>query len=141
MIAITPAGWYDWNSKKILTDTPDMVHLAPVLDKAREAGIGLVGMKVGRMLAGRRWGGGADGTVFDQFYDDAYLKADLTDFQRSYAYVLAHGLDVVNAEHPGLHGAEGELRRSGDFGEVLRLSDLRHPNAGDADAAFARHGV
>ena len=56
MIAITPAGWYDWNSRKILTGTEDMVHLAPVLEKAREAGIGLVGMKVGRMLAGRRWG-------------------------------------------------------------------------------------
>ena len=98
MIAITPAGWYDWNSRKILSDTPDMVHLAPVLAKAREAGIGLVGMKVGRMLAGRRWGGGADGTIFNKYYDDAYLKADLTDFQRSYAYVLAHGLDVVNAD-------------------------------------------
>ena len=98
MIAITPAGWYDWNSRKILPGSDDMVHLAPRLKRARDAGIGLVGMKVGRALAGRRWGGGADGTIFDEFYDEAYLKADLSDFQRSYAYVLAHGLDVVNAD-------------------------------------------
>ncbi len=98
MIAITPAGWYDWNSRKILAGTEDMVHLAPVLKRARDAGIGLVGMKVGRALAGRRWGGGADGKIFDGYYDESYLKADLSDFQRSYAYVLAHGLDVVNAD-------------------------------------------
>ena len=98
MIAITPAGWYDWNSRKILPGSDDMVHLAPRLKRARDAGIGLVGMKVGRALAGRRWGGGADGKVFDDYYDEAYLKADLSDFQRSYAYVLAHGLDVVNAD-------------------------------------------
>ena len=98
MIAITPAGWYDWNSRKILSGTEDMVHLAPLLAQARHAGIGLVGMKVGRLLAGRRWGGSADGEVFNRFYDDAYLQADLSDFQRSYAYVLEHGLDVVNAD-------------------------------------------
>ena len=66
--------------------------------RARKAGIGLVGMKVGRLLAGRRWGGGANGKVFDGHYDEAFLAADLSDFQRSYAYVLAHGLDVVNAD-------------------------------------------
>ena len=98
MIAITPAGWYDWNNRAILDETPDMVHLEGVLARARKAGIGLVGMKVGRLLAGRRWGGGANGKVFDGHYDDRLLKADLSDFQRSYAYVLAHGLDVVNAD-------------------------------------------
>ena len=55
-------------------------------------------MKVGRLLAGRRWGGGADGQVFDRYYDESLLKAKLSDFQRSYAYVLEHGLDVVNAD-------------------------------------------
>ena len=98
MIAITPAGWYDWNKREILPGSEDMVHLKPVLQRAREAGIGLVGMKVGRLLAGRRWGGGANGKVFDGYYDEAFLKAQLSDFQRSYAYVLAHGLDVVNAD-------------------------------------------
>ena len=98
MIAITPAGWYDWSKRTVLEGTVDMVHLAPNLKRAREAGIGLVGMKVGRLLAGRRWGGGADGQVFDRFYDESLLKANLSDFQRSYAYVLGHGLDVVNAD-------------------------------------------
>ena len=55
-------------------------------------------MKVGRLLAGRRWGGGANGTVFDRFYDESVLGQDLSDFQRSYAFVLAHGMDVVNAD-------------------------------------------
>ena len=98
MIAITPAGWYDWSKRTVLAGTVDMVHLAPNLERAREAGIGLVGMKVGRLLAGRRWGGGADGQVFDGYYDESLLKANLSDFQRSYAYVLGHGLDVVNAD-------------------------------------------
>ena len=98
MIAITPAGWYDWNKRQILSESDDMAHLSPLLARARKAGIGLVGMKVGRLLAGRRWGGGANGKVFDGYYDEALLAADLSDFQRSYAYVLAHGLDVVNAD-------------------------------------------
>ena len=98
MIAITPAGWYDWNKRSILAETDDMVHLEPILARARKAGIALVGMKVGRLLAGRRWGGGANGKVFDSHYDEALLAANLSDFQRSYAYVLAHGLDVVNAD-------------------------------------------
>ena len=98
MIAITPAGWFDWNSGKILSRRGDMVHLQPLLERAREAGIGLVGMKAGRLLAGRRWGFGADRTLYDRFYDPALLKADLSAFQRSYAYVLEHGLDVVNAD-------------------------------------------
>jgi aryl-alcohol dehydrogenase-like predicted oxidoreductase len=98
MIAITPAGWYDWNNRAILDGTADMVHERPLLERAREAGIGLVGMKVGRLLAGRWWGGGANGKAFDGYYDEAFLNANLSDFQRSYAYVLAHGLDVVNAD-------------------------------------------
>ncbi len=98
MIAITPAGWYDWNKRQILAASEDMAHLQPLLARAREAGIGLVAMKVGRLLAGRRWGGGANGKVFDGYYDKPFLEADLSDFQRSYAYVLAHGMDVVNAD-------------------------------------------
>ena len=98
MIAITPAGWYDWNKREILEGSDDMTHLAPLLDRAKEAGIGLVAMKAGRLLAGRRWGGGANGKVFDRFYDPAILESALSDFQRSYAYVLANGMDVVNAD-------------------------------------------
>ena len=98
MIAITPAGWYDWNKREILQGSRTMTDLAPLLERARQAGIGLVGMKVGRLLAGRWWAGGGNGAAFDRFYDEAYLKAKLSQFQRSYAYVLGHGMDVVNAD-------------------------------------------
>ena len=98
MIAITPAGWYDWNSRDILDQTPSMVDLKPVLDQAHEAGIGLVGMKAGRLLAGRTFLGSAEPGAFDQHYDEKLLQANLSHFQRSYAYVLEHGMDVVNAD-------------------------------------------
>ena len=98
MIAITPAGWYDWNKREILEGSEDMVHLEPLLAQARAAGIGLVAMKVGRLLAGRWWAGGGNGAAFNRFYDKDYLAANLSDFQRSYAYVLAHGMDVANAD-------------------------------------------
>ena len=98
MIAITPAGWYDWESKDILEGTPDMKSLRPLLDRARSAGIGLVGMKVGRLLAGSGWLGRGDTKAFHGHYDEKLLRAKLSDFQRSYAYVLEHGMDVVNAD-------------------------------------------
>lgn len=98
MIAITPAGWYDWEAKDILAGTPNMAALRPQLDRAREAGVGLVGMKVGRLLAGSYWLGRGNANAFDEHYDQALLNAPLTAFQRSYAYVLEHGVDVVNAD-------------------------------------------
>ncbi len=98
MIAITPAGWYDWKNKRILDGTPDMKSLRPQLDQARAAGIGLVGMKAGRLLAGRGWLGSGNTKAFDGHYDERLLRAKLSDFQRSYAYVLEHGMDVVNAD-------------------------------------------
>lgn len=98
MIAITPGGWYDWEDKAILDGTPTMKSLQPLLAQAREAGIGLVGMKAGRFLAGRKWLGWGNPTAFDEFYDEKLLKAKLSEFQKSYAFVLEHGLDVVNAD-------------------------------------------
>ena len=97
-IAITPAGWYDWNSRKMLPGTPSMAALQPFLAKAREAGIGLIGMKAGRYLAGRRWLGWGTPEAYDDLYDKKLMGASLTSFQRSYAYVLEHGLDAVNAD-------------------------------------------
>ena len=102
MIAITPGGWYDWEDKSILEGSPNMKALAPQLEKARNAGIGLVGMKAGRFLAGRRWLGWGNPEAFDEFYDDKLKQAKLSEFQRSYAYVLEHGLDVVNADMQSL---------------------------------------
>jgi hypothetical protein len=60
-------------------------------------------MKAARHLAGRWYGLGPDRLgAFDAHYDAAFLKAPLSDFQRSYAYVLAHGLDAVNADSQSL---------------------------------------
>jgi aryl-alcohol dehydrogenase-like predicted oxidoreductase len=98
MIAITPAGWYDWEDKGILAGTATMKQLAPRLARAREAGIGLVGMKAGRYLAGRKFLGWGKSDAFDEHYGQKLLASDLSAFQRSYAYVLENGLDVVNAD-------------------------------------------
>jgi len=98
-IAITPAGWYDWSEKAVLRDSQPMAALRPTLDKAREAGVGLIGMKAARHLAGRWLGFGPDRpTAFDAHYDPKFLEAPLSPFQRSYAFVLGHGLDAVNAD-------------------------------------------
>jgi len=98
MLGVTPAGWYDWDAWGVLKDTPDLVALRPLLDRARAAGIGLVGMKAARALAGRKWYGLGNRKAFDGFYDEKLLTAELSAFQRSYAYVLEHGLDAVNAD-------------------------------------------
>jgi len=55
-------------------------------------------MKAGRFLAGRRFLGWGNPEAFNEYYEDDLMKARLTAFQRSYAYVLAHGLDAVNAD-------------------------------------------
>jgi len=103
MIAITPAGWYDWESKGILEGTKPMVDLQPMLDEVRESGMGLVGMKAARHLAGLPFVGWFDKPdAFQDFYGKELLEAQLSTFQRSYAFVLAHGLDVVNADMSSL---------------------------------------
>ena len=102
MIAVTPAGWYDWESKGVLKGTKTLKELRPLLERAREAGIGLVGMKAGRFLAGRSFLGGGREDAFNDHYDGPLMQAPFSAFQRSYAYVLAHGLDVVNADMQSL---------------------------------------
>jgi len=101
-IAITPAGWYDWKEKRILAGSKPMVELQPVLARARAAGIGLIGMKAGRYLAGRRFLGRSKPNFFDPHYNSELLESGLSPFQRSYAFVLAHGLDAVNADMQSL---------------------------------------
>ena len=98
MIAITPGGWYDWETRRVLPGSPPMKALRPLLDRARGAGMGLIGMKAGRFLAGRRFLGWGNPEAFDQHYDERLLRARLSEFQRSYAFVLEHGLDAVNAD-------------------------------------------
>ncbi len=103
MLAMTPAGWYDWASKNTLKNTKSLKELQPELQGARESGIGLIAMKAGRMLAPRMWGGRGNQDAFDAQYGDKLLKANLSSFQRSYAYVLENGFDVVNADIQNFH--------------------------------------
>ena len=56
-------------------------------------------MKAARYLSGAWMGFGPDRpAAFDKHYPKALREASLSAFQRSYAYVLAHGLDAVNAD-------------------------------------------
>ena len=98
MLAITPAGWYDWNGRRILPQSGSMADIKPLLSKAKEAGMGLVGMKAGRFLAGRLFGGRGQKDVFNSFYNEKLMQSDLSVFQKSYAFVLENGMDVVNAD-------------------------------------------
>ena len=98
MVAITPGGWYDWETREVLPGSPPMKELRPMLERARAAGVGLIGMKAGRYLAGRQWLGWGNPDAFDRYYDRRLLGAGLSPFQRSYAFVLEHGLDAVNAD-------------------------------------------
>ena len=101
-VAITPAGWYDWADKTILSGSKPMVGLQPVLESARKSGMGLIGMKAGRYLAGRKFIGWGKPSAFDEYYDEKLMASPLSAYQRSYAYVLAHGLDAVNADMQSL---------------------------------------
>ena len=85
-------------TKGILEGTPPMVALRPQLDRAREAGIGLIGMKAVRYIAGRSFLGRGNAKAFDEHYSPELMQAQLSPFQRSYAFVLENGLDCVNAD-------------------------------------------
>lgn len=98
MVAVNPAGWYDWKNKAMLAGTPSLKALRPELDRVRESGMGVIGMKAGRLIAPLRAGGQGDTAAFDSFYDEKLMAASYTPHQRSYAFVLAHGLDAVNAD-------------------------------------------
>jgi aryl-alcohol dehydrogenase-like predicted oxidoreductase len=103
MIGVTPAGWYDWDKKDLAEGTPPLTDLQPLLAKARAAGIGLVGMKAARHLAPKLTAlGRGDTTAFDKVYEEKFKASPLSAFQRTYAYVLEHGLDVVNADMQNL---------------------------------------
>ena len=122
MIAITPGGWYDWEDKAVLPDSPPMAKITPLLDQAREAGIGLVGMKAGRFLAGRAWLGWGNPDAFDKYYDEKLMKAKLSEFQRSYAYVLEHGLDVVNADMQSMMHLKENFTAAATSGEYFDIA-------------------
>jgi hypothetical protein len=78
--------------------TQPLTDLQGVLKTARDAGMGLVGMKAARFIAPATALGKGDPTAFDSHYPADYLANDLSPFQRSYAYVLQHGIDVMNSD-------------------------------------------
>ena len=98
MIGITPAGWYDWSTRELVPGTPALMEVQDLLKRAQDKGIGLIGMKTVRYLAPMWSAGKGDTAAFNEIYDDKLLASPLNPFQRAYAYALAHGLDVVNAD-------------------------------------------
>ncbi len=53
-------------------------------------------MKAARYLSSR--GGKELENAFDGHYSDKLMQSGLSPWQRSYAFVLAHGVDVVNSD-------------------------------------------
>jgi aryl-alcohol dehydrogenase-like predicted oxidoreductase len=98
MIGITPAGWYDWDTKSLVKDTPLLTALQTLLKRARDAGIGLIAMKTVRFLAPLSSAGKGNPSAFDKIYTKGFRESKLDPFQRAYAYVLEHGLDVTNSD-------------------------------------------
>ena len=109
MIAVTPAGWYDWDSKDLVKGTPALIKLEPFLQSLRSKGMGLIGMKAVRHIAPKAALGKGDPTAFDSQYDSTARAWPLNPFQRSYAYVLAHGCDVVNSDMQNFKHLEENL--------------------------------
>ncbi|CAB1071226.1 hypothetical protein JY97_15345 [Alkalispirochaeta odontotermitis] len=109
MIGITPAGWYDWRTKSLARDTAPLTELQGLLKKAGQAGIGLIGMKTARYLAPYWSLGKGDPAAFDYLYSEKLNASPLSPFQRAYAYVLQHGLDVVNADMQNFKHLEENL--------------------------------
>jgi len=107
MVAITPVGWYDTVKTAIVKERGSMKDLKPLLSKARELGIGLVGMKAARHIAANPYEGMAGATMpatgvspsmYDGEYGKSLMESGLNPFQRSYAYLLNNGMDVVNSD-------------------------------------------
>jgi hypothetical protein len=106
MVAITPAGWYDTVTSTIRADTGSLKDMKGLIDRAKAAGIGLVGMKAARHIALNPYEGlaaqlpatGASPSMFDSFYGEKLMASGMNPFQRSYAYLLANGMDVMNSD-------------------------------------------
>ena len=119
MVAITPAGWYDLTKWGPTPDGQSLKQLQPALAQAREAGIGIIGMKAAQFLASKpREGEENRLAVFDKYYPAKLTDSSLTPFQRSYAYCLENGIDVMNSDMQNVkHFEENVLaaRTSGEY--------------------------
>lgn len=109
MVAVTPAGWFDLRTGTTLTERGTLRELRPLFDRARESGMGLIGMKAARYIAGKDSEGRSRENSFEHLYDEVLAKAPFSPFQRSYAYVLENGLDVVNADMQNIRHFEENL--------------------------------
>ncbi len=109
MVAVTPGGWYDWKNKVMLEGTPPLKTIRPQLDRARDAGLGIIGMKVARFIAGAVAGGRGEPATYDPLYNAALLQSPLNSWQRAYAYVLENGVDAVNSDMQNLKHFEENL--------------------------------
>ncbi len=107
MVAITPAGWYDTVKTAFVKERGTMKELQPLLSKARELGLGLVGMKGARHIATNPYEGlaaavfpatGVSPSMYDAEYGKSLMESGLNPFQRAYAYLLNNGMDVVNSD-------------------------------------------
>jgi len=98
MISVTPAGWYDWDTKALVKGTPTLADMAPLWKRAEDAGIGLVGMKITRHLSLLEMYGKKKPDVFDYLYGARLMAAPLNPYQRAYAYALENGIHVVNSD-------------------------------------------
>jgi predicted aldo/keto reductase-like oxidoreductase len=110
MIGITPAGWYDWDTKEIEKDTPTLIDLQPLLKQAKYAGIGLIGMKAVRYLAPMSSLGKGDPSAFDEIYGNKFQSSTLNAYQRAYVYVLEHGIDVMNSDMQNFQHLEENIK-------------------------------
>lgn len=104
-IGITPSGWFDLSQLRPMETDGGIKALSPILGKAREAGIGLIAMKVALYMSATPYSGLTTRdddaprlAVFDKHYDEAFINSGLSPFQRAYAYVLANGIDAVNSD-------------------------------------------
>jgi predicted aldo/keto reductase-like oxidoreductase len=127
MIGITPVGWYDWERHDLVPGSQTLVELRKLLDRARAAGIGLIGMKTVRHLAPKAALGKGDLTAFDTVYEKKFLESPLNPFQRAYAYVLEHGLDVVNADMQNFTHLEENIVAAATSSRYLEVQTHERP--------------
>jgi hypothetical protein len=109
MIAVNPAGWYDWKNREMLANSPSLRELRPLFDRVRAKDIGIIGMKAGRYIAPAASAGRGEETAYDRFYGPALMHARLTPHQRDYAFVVQNGLDAVNADMQNFRHFEENL--------------------------------
>ena len=119
MVAITPAGWFDLKSATTLTNRGTLRELRPLFDRARAAGMGVIGMKSARYIAGKDASGASRAHSFDHLYDAEFMQAGLSAYQRSYAYILEHGLDVVNADMQNIKHFQENLTAATTSGQYF----------------------